>query len=196
MRKVSKGENTRLFILKAFTDLVFAKGFYSITLNDISNKVGISQQGIYKHFKSMNYIITSACLHWVQEAQAAIDGHSNSLLSAKIQLVSMVEQNMQYSYKNRKKDALLIGLYYYAMTSRSAMEVYQKIKNDGTLRIHALIAQGNRENSWNIKNPKEKAITIHSLLVGEIFKMIIEPTEQDIDSRIKKTTHEILLLLS
>lgn len=193
---LSKGERTRIRIIEAATDLFFKQGFYQITLSQIAGTVGLTQQAIYRYFDSMDDIIVAACLHWVKEAQGYIDTGALELKSAKEQLRLMVEANFAYSMKNRKKDALLLGLYYHALGSTEVMRVYQKIKNDGVHRIHVLIAQGNREKCWSVKDPHAKAFTIHSLLVGEIVKMIIEPTEKTLESRTQRTFQEIMLLLN
>jgi AcrR family transcriptional regulator len=196
MQTLPKGERTRLQIIEVATDLIFETGFYNITLAQIAKAIGITQQAIYKHFDSMDAIIIEACLHWVNEAQVYIDSHGRDLASTPEQLRSMVEANMRYSHRNRKKDALLLGLYYYALSSPHAMTAYRAIKNGGIHRIHRLIVQGNRELCWQAKDPLEKAWTVHSILVGEIIKMIVEPQEKKLDARIEWVNREIMTVLS
>ena len=196
MKNLTKGEKTRIHIIEAATEILFERGFYQITLSQIAKSIGLTQQSIYKYFDSMDSIIIESCIHWVKEAHDEIDQEGFGLLSAGEQLQAMVRSNLKYSQKNRKKDALLIGLYYYALSSSEAMAAHQKIKNDGIRRLHRLIVQGNRESCWDVKDPQVKANSIHSLLVGEVFKMIIEPSELKLESRIKNALDEIANLLS
>jgi hypothetical protein len=134
-------------------------------------------------------------LHWSREAREFVDDGVTGLKSAEDELFQMIERNLFYPLKNRKKDALFIGLYYYAIGSKEAMAAYNEIKDEGLLRVKTLIVRGNREGAWKVKSPDDTAYSVHSLLVGEIFKIIIHPKEESTRERIERCQSTILAIL-
>jgi AcrR family transcriptional regulator len=192
----SKGEKTRLRILEMATELFYEFGIQNVTCAQIATAAGISQPAIYNHFENLHSIAIEAVRHWVQEAQQVIDSRVFEKTSADHQLMSMLEENFRYSANNRKKDALLFALLHYGLNSTEAMKLYIALTNAGIARIETLLDRGNRDRSWQIADPKEMAVLIHSLLLGEILKLIMQPAERDLEDRIELTNRTVRRILS
>lgn len=194
--KLTKGDRTKISIIESATELFFSEGLYNVTFARIAEGVGLSQASIYRHFADMDDLILNACLHWVGNAQNYIDKNEDEFKPAKDQLNSYIERNIAYSSRNRAHDGLLLGLYYYAMRSPVMLDTYRDIKNGGVARIERYLIRGTRDGSWKLEEPRDMAYIIHSLLVGEIIKLIIEPREYSQEVRLKRILSAVGKLLS
>jgi hypothetical protein len=45
-------------------------------------------------------------------------------------------------------------------------------------KLKRMLQFGNIDGSWKVDRPESLASTIHSILVGEIIKLLIEPSEE------------------
>lgn len=189
-----KGNSTKIKIIVAATELIYREGMYNVTYAQISKKVGLTSAAIYKHFEDMDDLIQKACEHWVDQARTEVIA-SVELLSAEKQLRYYITKNLEYTLKHRAQDALLLGLYYQSLHSKKLMKSYQEMKQSTLHRLQVLLVRGHLEGSWNVKNPAMMAETVHSLIVGEIVKLIIEPQSENIEPRIRRVTNSILKLV-
>ena len=172
-----KGQKTKIRIITASTDLFLTEGLYNITFSKIAIKAKITQPAIYKHFKNMDDLFLESCHYWVGESLKYINENSYNLESAHLQMKQYVDRHFIYSVKNRAHDALLFGLYYYSIRSKKMFHLYSEIKKRSIDRLSRILLFGNIDGSWNIDHPEEVASTIHSILVGEVIKLLIEPSE-------------------
>ena len=68
------------------------------------------------------------------------------------------------------------------------LALYSEIKQRAVKKIDSIIQRGNLDGSWATTDTDELARSLHSLLVGEIIKLLIEPqveSSEDIFRRIQ-----------
>lgn len=177
--KLTKGEKTKIQIMTVAADLFLKVGLYEITFQQIAKKVGITTAGVCKHFSTMDELIIETCDYWVKKSVAHINEDADSFLSADVYLAQWFKRHLIYASQNRAHDALLFGLYYNSLRSKKMLELYISIKNKAVKKIDLLIQRGNLDGSWQVDDTYEIAKSLHSLLVGEIIKLLIEPTEEN-----------------
>jgi len=181
-----QGKEMRVKILESATELFMKEGLYNVTLQQIADAVKITQPAIYRHFKNMDDIILSACKHWVLTSVSEIRPGEELLLSANEQLKKYFERHFQYAFKNRSHDGLLLGLYYYSMRSTEMLAFYKEIKSKATLHLSLVLKMGHLERIWDVEEPAEVAETLHSLVVAETIKILIEPKAFPLSERINR----------
>jgi AcrR family transcriptional regulator len=191
-----KGDLTKIRIFEAATKLFFLHGFYSVTYSQISKSVGLTNAAIYKHFADMDDLILHACLHWADEAEQWIQKSVSELDPAPEQLKAYLEVNLRYATKNREKDALLLGLYHYSVRSKEMLKVYESFKIASLRRIQSYVARGVREGAWSVTDSVSTANSLHSLIVGEVIKLVIQPKDESLSSRIDRVYEASLLVLN
>ena len=192
---LTKGEKTRRRILECVTELYYKNGLSGMSLGKVTETLGLSQPAIYTHFRNMDEIILQACRHWVTEAKTIIDRRSDMLATSRSQIDAVIEQNIRYSANNLDKEAMLLLLFYQSLTSVEAHSLYSAIMENGMARLQIIIQRGIQDGSWKVKDSKATAADIHSLLLGEIMKLILSKSKRGAGpaiERMKIAVHSLL----
>lgn len=192
---LTKGEMTRRRILECATELYYQNGLSGMSLGKVTEALGLSQPAIYTHFRNMDEIILQACRHWVTEAKTIIDSRSDWLATSRSQIDAVIEQNIRYSANNLEKEAMLLLLFYQSLTSADAHQLYSSIMENGMARLQVIIERGLQDGSWKVANSKSTAADIHSLLFGEIMKLVLSKSKRGSGAaivRMQKAVHSLL----
>lgn len=191
----TKGTKTKNRIVEVATDLFLQEGLYNVTFQQIASGVGLSQPAIYRHFSDMDDLILYSCQHWVDQSLEYIHEASESLEKASFQLEQYVDRHLAYAHKHRAHDGLLFGLYYYSMRSKKMLSLYQQIKARAVSRISRILTLGNLDHSWKVEEIGEMSETIHSVVVAEVIKQLIEPRAETTASRTRRVNKHLRILL-
>lgn len=194
-RKSLNTKEMRIQIIEAATDLFMSEGLYNVTMQQIAKQVEITQPAIYRHFKDMDDIFLSACKHWVSSSVNEIRPDEERLNPPWIQLTSYVERHLTYAQKHRSHDGLLLGLYYYSMRSQEMFAFYKETKTRAILHLSLILKIGTLEAEWKIDHLSKTAETIHSLVVAEVIKLLIEPKAESTKSLLDRIMNHIRLLV-
>jgi AcrR family transcriptional regulator len=76
--KTTKGELSRLHLLKAAARVFKAKGYSDATIRDIAREAGIALGGLYFHFKNKHEFVGAVLTH----GMASIDSHARAKVAA------------------------------------------------------------------------------------------------------------------
>ncbi len=79
---VTKGEQTRDFILKKAYSLFVKKGFKQVTMKDVCEITGMSRGGLYSHFSSTKEIFETILKNMTQKDQLDFQGEIKKGFSA------------------------------------------------------------------------------------------------------------------
>jgi AcrR family transcriptional regulator len=194
-KKISKGMQSRLRIINVATKLFLKDGLYKVTFQQIADGADLTQSAIYRHFKDMDDLILEACKHWIGEFKEYTVNDSASLALARNQLKEFLDRHLFYAAKNRAQDGLLLGLYYYSMRSKKMLQFYQEIKIRAQAKLKMILHLGNLDGSWNLIHIDHEANTIHSLIVGEVIKTLIEPEAESQTERTVRVDNHVQRLL-
>ena len=192
---LTKGEMTRRRILECATELYYKNGLSGMSLGKVTEALGLSQPAIYTHFRNMDDIILQACRHWVTEAKTIIDSRSDWLATSRSQIDAVIEQNIRYSANNLDKEAMLLLLFYQSLTSADAQQLYSTIMENGMARLLIIIERGIQDGSWKVKDAKSTAADIHSLLLGEIMKLVLSKSKRGAAPAVERMQHAVHSML-
>jgi AcrR family transcriptional regulator len=193
--KESKDLSTHEKIIRQATELFIKHGASNVSLAEIAMGVKISTPAIYRHFKSLDDLILEACKYWVLESKKFNREDERELKSGAYQINQYIVRHMDYTYQHRSHFSLLLGVYDRAMTSPEMLELYRQIKAGALAKLHYILELGNIDGSWKIANSGDMAESIHSLVIAEIFKALIDPKVEKKEDRKKRLLEMMKLLL-
>lgn len=91
MRQKTKEFSTRqIQIIQVATKLIDTHGIQNLTIKNLANDIGISEAGLYRHFKSKNHILLRVLDYFILEMQrhiASIIKEPNQIASQQIREV-------------------------------------------------------------------------------------------------------------
>lgn len=198
MAKTAKAvpeKNTRTRIIENATKQFYERGFERVTFTQIAHAAGISQPALYNHFNDKMEVLMACTLEGVAAGQSYINSFIDPLASAKKKFESYIIGNLKWVQTHAPEAHCLLAVYYYAMSEPLARQVYDRVEQGGRERIEGFLAQAHHEKVWNIKNTKHCAELVHSLLVGEMIKLLHKsssiPTKQ-LETKMCKTIFEFV----
>ncbi len=144
----------------------------------------------------MDDLILEACKHWIGEFKEYNVNDLASLAPAQNQLKEFLDRHLFYADKNRAQDGLLLGLYYYSMRSKKMLQFYKEVKTRALAKLKLILQLGNLDGSWTLVDIDREANTIHSLIVGEVIKTLIEPEAEGQSERTSRIDRHVQRLLS
>lgn len=164
--------DTNTAIIEAAIDLFATHGFEPTTFAQIAKKCKISQPAIYNHFSSKMSILNACAIYSAQLGREYIDKNAKPELKAKDRLHSYIVANLQWFGGQKKYALALTSLFYFAGSNEQTRDILEQVQSATLERIKLILIQGLHESAWKNINVDDTAWVIHSLLVGEIYKVI------------------------
>jgi AcrR family transcriptional regulator len=156
-----------------------------VSFQQIAEKVGISQPGVYKHFEDKDDLMKACILKAAESGRTLIDQHVSAKLTARKKLFAYLEANLLWMQNHPSEGAVLLAMYYFALKSSPIHEIMTLINKQSVDRMSSLLVLGHDEKVWNLKDPLPIARAIHDLLLGEMIKAIHDPVEVSLEKRMK-----------
>lgn len=163
-----------LKFIEAAVDIFDKYGFEEATFQQISKKCGVSQPALYNHFKNKMDLLNACALHSAQLGRLYIDSKADINSPAKIRLLSYLQANLDWFAQNKKYASTIIAVYYFAGMNQDSKKLFVILQTTAMERIRQIINQGVREKNWKQDSSMNAERLIHSLLVGELYKIIYE----------------------
>lgn len=176
-------------ILAAASALFYEKGLEETTFAAIAKHAKTSQPSIYIHFKNKMDLLKYVCLEAAECGRNFIDARINPQAPAPARFASYLEGNLDFFRTKKIQAHSLMALYYFAASSKEIETIFNLVQQTGLQRIETFLIQGNYEHSYAIENTEDKARLIHSILVGDCYKVIYAKTESDA-KKIKRSSLE------
>jgi len=172
---------TKTDIIKQASKLFASKGFESTTFADVAKKCGISQPAIYNHFNNKMDLLKGCVLEAWRVSGEYIDGKVEVDLPADEKLRLNILANLEWFHTDRFHANSDVALYYFANSDKELRRLYDDIVAKAIARIRSIIIQGERETFWKVQDADYLARIIHSLLVGEIYKVLYSKAEENVE---------------
>ncbi len=176
---------TRDQLITAAIQLFYEKGAHWVSFQQIADKVGISQPGVYKHFEDKDDLMKACILRAAETGRMLIDQHVGAKSTARKKLFAYLEANLLWMKNHPSEGAVLLAMYYFALKSPPIHEIMTLINKQSVNRVSSHLSLGNDEKVWSLKDPLPIARTIHDLLLGEMIKAIHDPSEISLEKRVK-----------
>lgn len=169
MSKNKTTVSTREALIAAASKLFFQRGLDKTTFSDVAKVAGISQPGVYKHFRDKRDLLLNCCLENAARGREFIDRRIDEHKRAEDQLYGYVEGNLRWVVEKKEEAFCLISLYYFSHSDDELLKVHQQIEHVGSSRISVLLAHGSHEGRWKIADRARTTRLIRNLLVGEML---------------------------
>ena len=180
---MTKGEETKLRIVKTALDCFYEVGLTETTFKMISERSGLTQPGIYAYFRDKNSLLLSCSAYAIERGREFVGAELSKESDAKNVLKTYLKMNLKWAFEDRKVIHSLIAMYYFGATHPPLQKLHWDIDQNSITRIEGFLLAGNREHCWKIRDPKKTAREIHSAMVGEMIKIFHWPKERSLAER-------------
>ena len=160
--------------IEAAVDIFDKYGFEEATFQQISKKCGVSQPALYNHFKNKMDLLNACAIYSAQLGRIYIDSKADVNIPAKERLISYLKANLDWFAHNKKYASTIVAVYYFAGMNQDSKKLFDLLQSTAMERIRQILNQGVREKSWKLAVSNGSERLIHSLLVGELYKIIYE----------------------
>jgi AcrR family transcriptional regulator len=174
---MTKGEQTRLSLVKAAQRSFSANGFDGLTFADLAKELQIRPSAIYVYFDNKIDLLLACAMHAAQEGRDFIDRYIDPTAPAPDRLRGYLLGNLNWILQYRKEAYSLVALYYFSRTDAKLLALHRQIEEKGIERISILIRQGCLERAWEAPGLETSARLVRSLLVGEMLRAFHFPRE-------------------
>lgn len=189
----ARGQISRQRIISESMQLFYSMGFANVTFDMIAKKCGMTQPALYKYFADKLDLLTECTKDAALAGRQFIAQRVDPFSLATKQLEAYVHANLSWLSDHPEQTSCLLSLYFFANTSKKVDSMRIMVETNGIQSIALILSQGCNSKLWKIDDGKLMIVArqIHSLLVGEIFKVMCQRKTK----RNKKTADEIILFL-
>lgn len=192
---MNKGELTKKKIIEAATLLFYDKGLNDIPFAQIAAKASLTQPAIYKYFENKTVLLAHCCTSAAEEGRKYIRSKINPMDLPQEQIKSYISANLEWFNKNRPEAYALISMYYFAHSSEIMSDLKNQIEQSGIKNITILVRQSYGTKKFDLEKIQHTARLIHSMMVGEIFKMFYNQPVLSMKKRIETLEHQVIKIL-
>lgn len=187
MSKLKIPIDTKQKIIEVAIQLFSKHGIHWVSFQQIAEKVGISQPGVYKHFANKDDLLKHCITFAANSDRAYIDEQVSKKKTAKTKLHAYIATNLESAIVHNTHNSIFLSMYYFSLNNPEILKVFIEFNNKSVERILHQLEIGEQENFWKLDNKATTARNIHNLLTGEIIKTIINPKELSLAKRTENT---------
>ncbi len=130
-RRRRNGEQTRKALLQATKTLIAKNDYYSITLDQVSEKVGVSKSSILWHFSSKEGLLTEAILDLFDEMEQAIMPRKTCFTNLNDRVAHLLESVAAYFTNNPEAKGIVLSLIFNSRTpARIRKRIVEHLRGD------------------------------------------------------------------
>lgn len=185
-------EKLHLYALDAY----LKNGAHNTTFQSLARELGISQAAIYKYYHSKDELLVGAISYAAEKGRHLLLKDENHKLEAIQRFKIHVKNNLIFCIDAPLLSVAVITLHYFAICIPEVKKLHVEINKTRIKRIENYILQCIHEKSVSPEiDVRVTAEQIHSLLLGEMVKTFIWPSDVGLNIRTKKLWNSILLLM-
>jgi AcrR family transcriptional regulator len=192
---MTKGELTRINIIEVAMKLFYDKGLSEVTFSQISAESGLTQPALYKYFDNKIVLLSQCCLFAAENGRKNIQAQLNPMELPLIQISTYISANLEWFSRSRPEAYALLSMYYFAKSSDEMKSIKHQIESAGVNNITVLIRQSYGEKKFDLENVQNAARMIHSMMVGEIFKLFYNDPSMALKKRIEILDNQVLKII-
>lgn len=142
---VTKGEQTRDFILEKSYELFAGKGFKQVTMKDVCEITGMSRGGLYSHFSSTKEIFEAILKDMTQKDQLDFQGEIKKGFSA----VTIMDKALQLLEKEMSDSGSSLSEAIYEYSETVGSDMMAELNELSVKNWSALIRYGIKTGEFN-----------------------------------------------
>jgi TetR/AcrR family acrAB operon transcriptional repressor len=184
---MARNSNTRQRILQESLQLFSKHGFHGTTFQQIADAVGITQPGVFIHFKNKMDLFAALREEVALSNREFVDTKMTIQDTAIQALQKHCCLNLEWVVKNPDQSQLIILLYHYSCFDPAMRDLNRKALETGQERILKYILSGVREKLFHTENPRQIANDIHCYIIGQSIQYLSHmkiPTNREISKNI------------
>lgn len=180
---MSKGVETKGYILNKAREVFCRKGFISVTMKDICEATGLSRGGLYRHYSSTKDIfIDQLNLHKIN-TEKILDEAIRSKVPGKLLLESFFSEQLKEI--NSTDDQITFAVYEFSVHEKETNPIFKERFNEGVKILSKLFNYAIEESDIDIEKPRELAMHIIYTLEGlKMSKTVLDISKDEVQSQI------------
>lgn len=173
-QSLTKGQETKLKIIRSALRLFSQVGFANVTLQDIGAVASASHPLILKHFGSKNNLLLAVRKYVSASNHNWVDPKVTSDMNARECIVTHGLENLKWSIAHPDEAKIILLTYYHSSLKSKKDTPGERARNLGIKRILKYVQQAEREKLIIIdENPIFIAEMIHEYFSGLFVKLVI-----------------------
>lgn len=190
---LTKGQKTRLRIMKAAIKEFSKEGFYGASVQKIADRAEVSQASVFKHFESKTGLLEALRKHTTEQIYSFVDGKMQPQMTAWDKLEAYMLGNLEWVLKNRDLSQIIVLNYYFGCFDKNFRSHIQRSIERAEGRLDEFLYACQREGYIS----KESSVTslsqhIHNYLMGYAIKLMGSTKTGVLDKKIAKQSLEFL----
>lgn len=167
---MNSDKSTKVKILEASMKLFGEKGFHGTSFQNIADAVGITQPGIFIHFKN-KMILFEALRVWVAESNRTyVDSNITIYDDALEALQKHIYLNIEWALKNPHHFQIILLLYYFSCSDKKMMQLNKAALESGEKRLLKYLLAAEREGKIQKNRSNVLVKQLHSFTIGYAIK--------------------------
>lgn len=186
---LTKGQETKLKIIKSSIRLFSEYGFANVTLQDIASVTATSHPLILKHFGSKNNLLLAVRKFVSASNHKWVDSKIQPNMNARECILTHSMENLKWAVANQDEAKIVMLTYYHSSLISKRQNPGENAQNLGTRRILKYVQQAEREGLiLGEETPVFIAEMIHEYLIGLSIRLMISssPTTKTLAPSYKK----------
>jgi AcrR family transcriptional regulator len=164
---LTKGDTTRIALLKIARELFSEKGYSAVTMKDFAERSGLSRGGLYRHFASTKEIFIAMLDYDRENSSEELDQAIAKQVPARQLLLFFVNRQKQEIQEDRGR--LALAIYEFCSTESDQKEYVQNRFVAAVNILSKLIRYGQSCHEFVECDPEEMAQ--HLIIFWEGFKL-------------------------
>jgi len=154
----------QLKIIDASIELISEKSIQGFTIKNLSQKIGVTDGAIYRHFKSKTEILQNILNNFQNEAKETLDDVCASDLPVSQQIESIFLHHFKYFVEKPAVTAVIFSENIFQNDSHLAKEVFKLLKMHEDA-LYCIIDSAQRKKEITLKVDKKELVRI---IIGSI----------------------------
>jgi AcrR family transcriptional regulator len=191
---LTKGDTTRIALLKIARELFSEKGYSAVTMKDFAERSGLSRGGLYRHFASTKEIFIAMLDYDRESSSEELDAAIAKQMPARQLLLFFFNRQKQEIQED--KGRLALAIYEFCATETDQRTYVQNRFEAAVNILSGLIRYGQARHEFVDGNPEE--IAQHLIIFWEGFKLssaVIAFSETMIEKQAEMMVQKVALHL-
>ncbi len=170
---LTKGQETKIKIMKGAIRLFSQDGFNHVTLKEIARETATSHPLILKHFESKENLLLAVRKYVSFNNHTWVDAKIKNTMDGVEALRTHCYENINWGFHHRDQAKIILLTYYYSSLDGSNGKTGQRAFKLGGERVYRYVQQAEREGLLpKTADSKQIAAMIHEYAVGLFIKML------------------------
>lgn len=163
---VTRGNRTRLEIVRATIAHLHENGIASLTFESIGKRVGMNKAQIRYHFKTQEELIDKVIDYAIAVAQSIVVQRLENAKNWRSQIYAIAHGFFDWLEEHPSHGSVLLLLYYSASVSKGRCEFHSRMTSMGFNRTKAIFEKAKNQHRWSKAKLETLSVTVWAIIDG------------------------------